>query len=96
MRVRLRAQIGRRLTGPAAAGALVPALQEACVVSADLSGLVGNIQPRVNKAGKKYWIVDYDIEVFFGRTTLCAAIVWKENGETRRGPATIIPNSVKT
>ncbi|EJD39203.1 hypothetical protein AURDEDRAFT_91639 [Auricularia subglabra TFB-10046 SS5] len=79
-----------------ASGALVPGLQKACVVTADLSGLAGTIQPRINKAGKKYWVVDYEIEVFFGRTALCAAIVWQEKGRTKKGPATIIPNSIKS
>lgn len=56
----------------------MPGIRLACTLTADLSGLRGNVQRLVNPAGNAYWMIDYEIEIFFGRTSLCAAVVWEE------------------
>lgn len=76
-------------------GSLIPGLHQACTLRANLSGLTTAFTERHNlMTGRRYFQVDFKVEIYFGQTTLCAAIVWEEQGETKRGPVTIIADSV--
>ncbi|EJD39210.1 hypothetical protein AURDEDRAFT_146694 [Auricularia subglabra TFB-10046 SS5] len=60
------------------AGQYCDGVRVACKLQADLSGLRGALTANFNAAGHAYWQIEYWIEIFFGRTTLCAALVWEE------------------
>ncbi|KAH7088648.1 hypothetical protein BKA62DRAFT_777202 [Auriculariales sp. MPI-PUGE-AT-0066] len=75
-------------------GQLKRGLQLTCTLHADLSGVIPHL--RQHRAASKitFWRLDFSIETFFGQTSLCAALVWNEQGIVRRGPVAIVPNSV--
>lgn len=75
-------------------GGYCDGIRFACTLRADMSGMRGGLTTKFNTAGRLYWEIDFKIEIFFGRTTLCAALVWTEQGQTKRGEVAIIPNSV--
>ncbi|EJD54462.1 hypothetical protein AURDEDRAFT_110099 [Auricularia subglabra TFB-10046 SS5] len=69
-------------------------IRPVCKIVGDLSGLRGSMKLHTGSTGERYYKVDYSVEVFFGQTALCAELVWKDNGVTRKGPLTLIPDSV--
>ncbi|KZV96876.1 hypothetical protein EXIGLDRAFT_400207 [Exidia glandulosa HHB12029] len=76
-------------------GELMPGLSDSCRVEADLSSLRKALKRYNNpQTNLPFWRVQYTIEVFFGQTSLKARIIWKEKGKLRKGPASIIPDSV--
>lgn len=75
-------------------GQYTPGVRYACTLRADLSGLKGHVKKCTNGAGKTYYKVEFNVEVYFGGTSLTAAITWIENGITKRGDVGVIPNSV--
>ncbi|KAH8117833.1 hypothetical protein DFH11DRAFT_1740928 [Phellopilus nigrolimitatus] len=64
-------------------------IHHVCTIRADLSKLC---RPALlcSHKGKKYWKLDYEIELKFGLTELQARIKWKEDGKTKYGPAAIV------
>ncbi|EJD39201.1 hypothetical protein AURDEDRAFT_171789 [Auricularia subglabra TFB-10046 SS5] len=77
-------------------GKLVDALHLVCTLTADLSGVRSGLRKLRTRAGESYWRVDFSVEIDFGGTSLSAAIVWEERGTTKKGPVTLIPNSIIT
>ncbi|KZV96842.1 hypothetical protein EXIGLDRAFT_833267 [Exidia glandulosa HHB12029] len=75
-------------------GGCIPGLSVACKISANLSGLLDAKELRVTPNGRPYWQMSFMVEMFFGQTALKAGLVWEEKGVTKRGPVTIIANSV--
>lgn len=64
-----------------------------CYITANTSSLTpiqitrttaGSLRPHV------YYRIDFDIVLSFGLTELAAQVAWIENGEEKRGPATIV------
>lgn len=50
-----------------------------CTLKADLSGLQSSLRSYAAAKGRgQYWRIEYEVEVFFGQTSLCAGLVWKE------------------
>jgi len=73
-----------------AAGRLLPTFREVCTVKADLSGLLRNIEPthvmvpdflspQLLPVLRTIWEVKFEVEIFFGQTTLCAGVIWQED-----------------
>lgn len=60
-----------------------------CIVEADVSRLSSSLTPR-RKAGRRYYILNFDVVLSFGLTELKAQICWKERGEEKRSPARIV------
>ncbi|KZV88104.1 hypothetical protein EXIGLDRAFT_679279 [Exidia glandulosa HHB12029] len=76
-------------------GALLPSVRHACTLKADLSRLYNNLEvKRHQRTGKPYWRLNFKVEVFFGQTSLCANLVWNENGKVKKGSVSVIPDSV--
>ncbi|KAH7088645.1 hypothetical protein BKA62DRAFT_835565 [Auriculariales sp. MPI-PUGE-AT-0066] len=75
-------------------GALTPGLRRACTLRTDLSGMLPYIQVHNPKGKPPFWRFEFGIEIYFGRATLCAAVVWKENGQVRKGQVAVVPNSI--
>ncbi|KAG8716980.1 hypothetical protein FRC09_014938, partial [Ceratobasidium sp. 395] len=67
--------------------------EEVCRVEAGLSGM-GNVMRRKTGPDGDYYAVDYTIALQFGGTELRAFLEWEEGGETRTGPASIIPSAL--
>jgi len=49
-----------------------------CTLKADLSGLKHTLRPMTGRSGIKYLQLDFEVEFFFGRTSLGACLVWNE------------------
>jgi len=61
-----------------------------CTVTADTSGVARTMAPKRGANGMQYYCQDYDIILMFGLTELKAQISWMEDGNEKRGPATIV------
>jgi len=61
-----------------------------CTVTADTSQMVRTMAPKRGTSGVYYYHQNFDTILMFGLTELKAQISWVENGEEKRGPATII------
>ena len=59
-------------------GKLNKKFRSLCTLKADLSGLKTGLRPVTDNNGNHYWQIAFRIEVFFGRTTLEACLVWDE------------------
>ncbi|KAH7088652.1 hypothetical protein BKA62DRAFT_163401 [Auriculariales sp. MPI-PUGE-AT-0066] len=75
-------------------GILMPGMRRVCTLRADLSGMLGHIQVHRPKGKPPFWRFEFGVEMYFGQTSLCAAVVWKENGQVRKGRVAVIPNSI--
>jgi len=64
-----------------------------CTVNADVSGMTKNLTPRRGLTDNQYYTLQYDIVLCFGLTELKAQVAWKENGQEKRSPATIMYDS---
>lgn len=73
---------------------LISGIRPVCKIVGDLSNLRSTMRLLTGTNGTRYYKVDYHVEVFFGQTALCAELMWKENGVIKRGPLTLIPDSV--
>ncbi|KAG9124306.1 hypothetical protein FRC07_012076 [Ceratobasidium sp. 392] len=62
--------------------------EEICQVEADLSGMHQALKSRDGD----YYYLDFTIALYFGGTELRAFMEWEQDGETRTGPASILPN----
>jgi len=56
----------------------MPGFRAVCTIRANLSGLERELKEMKSDSGDRYWRVDYEVEIFFGRTALGACLVWKE------------------
>lgn len=73
-------------------GSLCPGFVAVCAISANLQEMQGNL----NKGGYRwiygnYWKLEFKVCILFGGTEISAFIKWVHEGETKTGPATIIP-----
>ncbi|KAG9126354.1 hypothetical protein FRC07_003747 [Ceratobasidium sp. 392] len=73
---------------------LLSGFQEICTITADLTRLSGALEPRIGVHGKMYWRLSFDVCIRFGETEWAAYLEWEENGVTRTGEATIIPEEL--
>ncbi|KAF8594085.1 hypothetical protein BDV93DRAFT_482080 [Ceratobasidium sp. AG-I] len=76
-------------------GLLNSGFSDCCTITADLNNLSGALVPRIGIHGKKYWRLDFDVCMRFGGTELEAYLEWEENGVTRTGAASIVPDQVE-
>ena len=60
-------------------GSIAEGFRSVCKLKADLSGLRRSLSTYATSVGRPYWRIDFEIEIFFGQTTLCANLVWKED-----------------
>jgi hypothetical protein len=80
-------------------GELLLGFQEVCSIEIDLSAMRSALRKVKLKSrgccepSEHYWVLSYRIAFMFGSTEIRAFVVWTENGETKRGPATLIPIS---
>ncbi|KAK7032185.1 hypothetical protein VNI00_013359 [Paramarasmius palmivorus] len=65
-----------------------------CTVEADTSKAPGFITEKYNLNQGRYYEAAYEVVLLFGMTELKAQICWKENGEEKRGPATIVYDQI--
>ncbi|KAG8754227.1 hypothetical protein FRC14_005282 [Serendipita sp. 396] len=72
----------------------MPGIRQLCTVTADLSGLYSSLTLRNGPSGQ-YYQVDYSVLISLGGTQLSARVQWDDEGVTREGPATIIPDALK-
>ncbi|QRV92559.1 hypothetical protein RhiJN_20577 [Ceratobasidium sp. AG-Ba] len=72
-------------------GGLHTNFQKSCVIRANLSNLIGALERRIGLQGREYWRVNFDVCIRFGGTELEAFLEWEEDGTTRTGEVTIIP-----
>jgi len=63
-------------------GSIAEGFRSVCKLKADLSGLRPSLSTYATSVGRPYWRIDFEIEIFFGQTTLCANLVWKEDVRT--------------
>ncbi|CAE7118395.1 unnamed protein product [Rhizoctonia solani] len=63
-----------------------------CKVTADLQKLSGGLEMNTGVGGRIYWELEFDICIRFGGVELEAYIEWNENGVTRQGPVTVVPD----
>ncbi|KAH7094127.1 hypothetical protein BKA62DRAFT_775606 [Auriculariales sp. MPI-PUGE-AT-0066] len=76
-------------------GYLLSGFEHTLTLKADLSGLQRTLKPHIDLVtGQTYWRVNYAVEVFFGQTMICASVVWEEDGQTKKGPVSVIAYSV--
>ncbi|KDQ13831.1 hypothetical protein BOTBODRAFT_188297 [Botryobasidium botryosum FD-172 SS1] len=71
-------------------GEISPHFHKTCVVRADLTGKHSALIKMADQKGA-YWRLRFEVALTFVSTELRAAIEWKENGQTCRGPITIVP-----
>jgi len=64
------------------AGSIADGYRTHCILKADLSGLERSLRSHTSRLGKQYWRVEFEIEVFFGQTSLCANLTWTEDVRT--------------
>ncbi|KZV81136.1 hypothetical protein EXIGLDRAFT_391668 [Exidia glandulosa HHB12029] len=79
-------------------GGLAPGIRKACTLTANLSGMRRALKRYRATSGEDagelmYW-AEYNVEVYFGQTSLKAYITWKEKGKMMKGPVSIVPNSI--
>ncbi|KIK93909.1 hypothetical protein PAXRUDRAFT_486725 [Paxillus rubicundulus Ve08.2h10] len=65
-----------------------------CTVHADTSQVSKTLSPRRGFAGLQFYRQQFSIVLMFGLTELQAQISWKEDGEEKRGPATVVFDQV--
>ncbi|KZV96891.1 hypothetical protein EXIGLDRAFT_764958 [Exidia glandulosa HHB12029] len=75
-------------------GGLAPGIRKACTLTANLSGMLGALKWYIATSGKLWYRAEYNVEVYFGQTSLKAYITWKEKGKIMKGPVSIVPNSI--
>ncbi|KAG8783944.1 hypothetical protein FRC12_019178 [Ceratobasidium sp. 428] len=73
---------------------LLSGFQESCTITANLNKLAGALEPRIGLRGKMYWRLSFDVCIRFGGTEWEAFLEWEEDGATRTGEATIIPEDM--
>jgi len=57
----------------------MPGFRSMCTLRADLSGLQSSLRSFSAAKGRgQYWRIDFEVEVFFGQTSLHAGLVWTE------------------
>ncbi|KZW00534.1 hypothetical protein EXIGLDRAFT_639271 [Exidia glandulosa HHB12029] len=74
--------------------ALMPGIRKVCRITGDLSGLAASLQEKKGGDGTTYWQINYNVEISFGTTALCAELHWDEKGVNKTGALTLIPDSV--
>ncbi|KEP47397.1 heat shock 70 kDa protein 12A [Rhizoctonia solani 123E] len=73
-------------------GFYMPGFRTECKVTANLQNLSGALEMKFGAGGRVYWQLRFSLCIRFGGVELEAFIEWEENGITRNGPATIIPD----
>ncbi|QRV77751.1 heat shock protein 70 kDa 12A [Ceratobasidium sp. AG-Ba] len=69
--------------------------EEICQVEADLSGMRQALKRKTGRDGEYYYL-DFTMALQFGGTELQAFVEWEQDGETRTGPASILPSALTT
>uniref|UniRef100_A0A0W0G793 Uncharacterized protein n=1 Tax=Moniliophthora roreri TaxID=221103 RepID=A0A0W0G793_MONRR len=65
-----------------------------CTVEADTSTAEGFIQEKYTLDRGRYYEARYEVVLLFGLTELKAQICWTENGQEKRGPATVVYDQI--
>ncbi|GAB1520878.1 hypothetical protein RhiTH_003967 [Rhizoctonia solani] len=74
-------------------GSLLKGFENVCLITADLRSLSGALEPKIGPRGT-YWGLLFYVCVRFGDTEISAYLEWEEDGETRFGPISIVPQEV--
>ncbi|KEP54004.1 heat shock 70 kDa protein 12A [Rhizoctonia solani 123E] len=75
-------------------GSLLKGFDNVCLITADLRSLAGALEAKIGPRGT-YWGLLFWVCVRFGGTEISAYLEWEEDGETRFGPISIIPQGVR-
>ncbi|CCO34430.1 Heat shock 70 kDa protein 12A [Rhizoctonia solani AG-1 IB] len=67
--------------------------EQICEVEADLSGMRQALKRKTGRDGEYYYL-DFTMALQFGGTELQAFVEWEQDGETRTGPASILPSAL--
>ncbi|CAE6466496.1 unnamed protein product [Rhizoctonia solani] len=67
--------------------------EQICEVEADLSGMRQALKRKTGRDGDYYYL-DFTMALQFGGTELQAFVEWEQDGETRTGPASILPSAL--
>ncbi|KAG8792448.1 hypothetical protein FRC12_006095, partial [Ceratobasidium sp. 428] len=74
-------------------GRINKGFEEICQVEADLSGMRQALKKKTGRDGEYYYL-DFTMALQFGGTELQAFVEWEQDGETRTGPASILPSAL--
>ncbi|KAF8755233.1 ATP binding [Rhizoctonia solani] len=69
------------------------AILKICEVEADLSGMRQALKRKTGRDGEYYYL-DFTMALQFGGTEIQAFVEWEQDGETRTGPASILPSAL--
>ncbi|KAH7336869.1 hypothetical protein B0J17DRAFT_718783 [Rhizoctonia solani] len=75
-------------------GGFCPGFQDACMIRANLKQLEGALVYGVGARGARYWTLNFEVCIRFGGTELESYLEWKENGVTRRGAVSLVPQDI--
>ncbi|KAF8695747.1 ATP binding, partial [Rhizoctonia solani] len=67
--------------------------EQICEVEADLSGMRQALKRKTGRDGEYYYL-DFTMALQFGGTEIQAFVEWEQDGETRTGPASILPSAL--
>ncbi|KAH7336830.1 hypothetical protein B0J17DRAFT_599649 [Rhizoctonia solani] len=67
--------------------------EQICEVEADLSGMRQALKRKTGRDGDYYYL-DFTMALQFGGTELQAFVEWEQDGQTRTGPASILPSAL--
>ncbi|KAH7336868.1 hypothetical protein B0J17DRAFT_665188 [Rhizoctonia solani] len=73
---------------------LCSGFQEACTIRANLKKLEGALKSGVGVNGSSYWTLSFSVCIRFGGTELESFLEWEENGITRTGPVSLVPQDI--
>ncbi|EUC57638.1 heat shock 70 kDa protein 12A [Rhizoctonia solani AG-3 Rhs1AP] len=74
-------------------GNMNPGFEQLCEIEADLSEMRQALKRKTGRDGD-YYFLDFTMALQFGDTELRAFVEWKRDGETRTGPAAILPSAL--
>ncbi|PVF93790.1 hypothetical protein CPB86DRAFT_789732 [Serendipita vermifera] len=74
-------------------GRRLPELRDLCTVKASLGEMVSALETRHGPDGK-YWLLEFEVVIKFGATSLRAWLEWGKEGIKQRSPASILPGRI--
>ncbi|KAG9103549.1 hypothetical protein FRC06_010034 [Ceratobasidium sp. 370] len=72
-------------------GKEVKGFRKACTITANLQNISNALTMGIGLHGGLFWVFEAEVCIRFGGTELQAYLEWEEDGVTRTGPATFVP-----
>ncbi|KAG8717708.1 hypothetical protein FRC08_006900 [Ceratobasidium sp. 394] len=72
-------------------GTEVRGFRKACTIVANLQNISNALTTGIGIHGRLFWVFEAEVCIRFGGTELQAYLEWEEEGVTRTGPATFVP-----